>query len=65
MCNMCIINHRFGIVSGSGNFKALSNFKIEIEVEVAAPTGNGILGYICAVTLYDGKDLGYVLASLL
>ncbi len=45
----------------SGNFKALSNFKIEIEVEVAAPTGNGILGYICAVTLYDdGKDLGYV-----
>ncbi len=41
---MCIINHRFEIVSGSGNFKALSNFKIEIEVEMAAPTG--ILGYI-------------------
>jgi hypothetical protein len=52
---------RFGIVTN--RFKALSNFTIEIEVEVTNPSGNGVLGYICTVTLYDGKNLGYVMLT--
>lgn len=50
---------RFGIQSGSRNhFKALSNFKVEIDVEIANPSGSGILAYICKVALYDGQNLG-------
>lgn len=49
---------RFGLGSGR-TFKALSNFVIDIECEVESREG-GIMGYFCTVTLYDGKDLGYV-----
>ncbi len=51
--------HRFGIMSGK-QFKALSNFKLDIEVEIKNSSGSGVLGYISTITLSDGKDLGYV-----
>lgn len=47
----------FGIVN-NGQFKALSNFKVEITVEIKK--SGGVFGYLCEVTFSDGTDLGYV-----
>ncbi len=47
--------NRFGVAKDS-TFKALSNFKIDINCEVrdAGP----LSGYTCTVTLFDGTELG-------
>ena len=47
--------NRFGVMK-DGSFKALSNFRIDINMEVRDA---GLLsGYMCNVTFYDGTELG-------
>ena len=47
--------NRFGVVK-EGSFKALSNFRIDINMEVRDA---GLLsGFICSVTFYDGTEFG-------
>ena len=47
--------NRFGIASGRGGFRALSNFKLDIITEVKA---GEFSGYICNITLYNGLEIG-------
>ena len=49
-------SNRFGVATGK-TFRALSNFKIDIDGEVA-DENNKIVGYLSAVTLYNGEELG-------
>lgn len=46
---------RFGLVGRSGEFCALSNFKIDILSEVQAGEHSG---FTCSVTFYTGEQLG-------
>ncbi len=47
--------NRFGIVGRGKKFKALSNFKVDFQFEVAAGTKSG---FVCSTTLYNGNTLG-------
>ena len=49
-------SNRFGIATGK-TFRALSNFKIDIDSEVV-DGNNRIMGYVSTVTLYNGECLG-------
>lgn len=47
--------NRFGVVK-DGSFKALSNFRIDINTEVR--DAGAFSGYLCTVTFYDGTEMG-------
>ena len=49
-------SNRFGVPTGK-TFRALSNFKVDIDGEVA-DGNNRIMGYVSTVTLYNGECLG-------
>ena len=48
--------NRFGLFGKDGAFKALSNFKVDIDCEVKAD--QKLSGFTCIVTLFDGTRLG-------